>query len=147
MKYRSYYSHISICLLSLYFLRPFLSLHTSFTPSLFPVFSLPPFSVSFTIFLTVRRWCLHPQHIFPSFSPLSFPSPLFSLSFFPFLPSLFFLFSFSPCKFLVRRPPPCRTTSDGPGIKTFLLILTKSVEPIFQNAGPIFRHMREHCIW
>ena len=114
MKYRSY-SHISICLLSLYFLWPFLSLLTSFTPSLFPVFSPPPFFRVFHNFLIVWRGCLPPQHTFPScsplpfilFSPLSFPSPLFSLSF------LFLFSSFSPCRFLVRRPPPCCTASDG----------------------------------
>ena len=39
---------------------------------------------------------------------LSFLSPLFS--FFPPFSS----FSLSPCRFLVRRPLPCRTGSDGP---------------------------------
>ena len=94
MKYRSY-SHISICLLSLYFLWPFLFLLTSFTPSLFPV-SSPPFSLSFAI-LTVRRGCFTPNTSFPLLSSpffsslfllLSFPSPLFPLSFLLFLPFL-----------------------------------------------------------
>ena len=44
---------------------------------------------------------------------LSFLSLLFSF-FLLFLSSLLFLFSRSPCKFLVRRPPPCRTTSVRP---------------------------------
>ena len=60
------------------------------------------------------------MYIFLSCSPLPF-FPflslfllLFSLS---FLPSLLLFFSLSPCRFLVRRPPPCRTASDGPGMK------------------------------
>ena len=93
MKYRSY-SHISICLLSLYFLQPFLSLLTSCTPSLFPVFSLP-------LFLCLLQFANSSKGVFYTHNT-SFPlallslcftfSSLFSfsslLSFFLFLPSL-----------------------------------------------------------
>ena len=47
----------------------------------------PHFFRVFYNFLTVRRGCLHPQHIFPSFSSLFLL--LSSLSFFSFLPFLF----------------------------------------------------------
>ena len=46
---------------------------------------------------------------------LSIFSSLFSFSSFLFLSSLLFLFFLSlPADFLVRRPPPCGTASDGP---------------------------------
>ena len=83
----------SVLDLSLYFLRPFLTLRLFFR--LFPAF--PLLSVSFMIFLTVPEvFNTHntlyiftyssPLHFF-SFS-LSFPSPLFSLCFLPSLPFL-----------------------------------------------------------
>ena len=69
--------------------------------------------------LTVLRGCftriglIHLSLLLPS-PFLSFFSSLFSFSFSFFLSSLLFLFSHSPCRFLVRRSPPCHTASDGP---------------------------------
>ena len=101
------YSHISICPLSPCFLRPFLSL--------LPLFLL--FRAFYNLW-TVLRGCftstglIHLSLLLSSPFPfLSSLFPLFSLSFLPSLPFL----SLTPCRFLVRRPPPCRTVSDGPG--------------------------------
>ena len=71
--------------------------------------------------LTVLRGCFTPiglihlsQSLALSSPFLSFFSSLFFLLF-SFFPPFFSLFlSLSPCRFLVRRPPPCRTASDGP---------------------------------
>ena len=118
MKYRPY-CHISICLLSLYFLRPFLALLTSFPPGLLPVFSLPiPLFPCLYNFLTARKGCFTPTIHLSLMLSSPFPSFFSSLSLFLFLSSFFLSFSsfslsLSPCRFLVRRPPPCRTASDG----------------------------------
>ena len=79
-------------------------------------FSPPSFHVFYNL-LTVLRGCFNRRNTSFSLAPRpflsffsSFLSPLFS-----FFPSSFlFLFFPSPCRFLVRRPPPCRTASDRP---------------------------------
>ena len=89
----------------------------------FSFFQLPSFRVFYNLLTLLRGWFtpIGLIHVYLSLllSPpfLSFPLSL-SLSFssFLFLFSLLsFFFSLSPCRFFVRRPPPCRTASDGPG--------------------------------
>ena len=98
--------------------------------SLFPAPSPSPFSV----FVFIICWqfqgvgCLSPHNtLFPlDFLYLSLTLSLF-LSFFLFFPS------FSLCRFLVRRPPPCHTASDGPestvtpitGLACYIVISSK----------------------
>ena len=78
-------------------------------------FSPPSFRVFYNL-LTVLSGCFNKRNTSFSLALLSiyFPFLLFSFSSFLFLSSLLFLFFTSPCIFLVRRPLPCRTTSDGP---------------------------------
>ena len=105
----------------------------------FLVFSAPSFRVFYNL-LTVLRGCftsiglihlslLLSSPFFPFFSSLFFL--LFSLSFLLSLPFL----SLSLCRYLVRRPPPCRTASDGPAgyatveglcLKDFLKVYCRS---------------------
>ena len=87
MKYRSY-SHISIWLLSLYSLRPFLSLLLS-SPVSFPCFYAPPFPCLLYFFDNSKTPTIHFSLLLSSpfpFSPLISFSSL--LSFFAFLPFL-----------------------------------------------------------
>ena len=84
---------------------------------LFLLFSSPPFRVFYNLLTSVLQGCFTPIGLIHLllFSPfLSFFSSRFSFSSFSlsFLPSLPFL-SLS-LQILVRRPPPCRTASDGP---------------------------------
>ena len=97
------------------------SLAFSVSSSFFSLLFINPlFRVSYN-FLTVPRGCFTPiLHLSLLLSSpfLPFFSSFFSfsslLSFFPPLSS----FSLSSCRFLVRRPPPCRTASDGPELFT-----------------------------
>ena len=93
---------------------------SSFLPAFFKAFFTPLFSCIYNL-LTVPRGCFTPigvihLSLLASLALLSL-SFLFLLSFSPlfsfFPPSLPFL-TLSLCRFLVRRPPPCRTASDGP---------------------------------
>ena len=84
----------------------------------FQLFSAPLFSCLYNL-LTVVRGCFTPIgviHLSLLLSSLflSFFSSVVSFYSFLFLSSLLVLFSLSPCRFSVHRPPPCRTASDGP---------------------------------
>ena len=99
------------------------SLAFSVSSSCLPAFLSPPSFRAFYNLLTVLRGCFTPVGLiyilrfspFLFFSPFSFLSPLFSFfpPFFSFSLSLSHSLSLS-CRFLMRRPPPCRTASDGP---------------------------------
>ena len=110
------FSHINLSFVTMF------SPAFSVSSSCFFSFFQPPSFRAFNNLWIVPRRCFTPIGLihlslllsspFLSFFLLSLFFPLFFLSFSSFSSFL----SLSPCRILVRRPPPCRTASDVPGL-------------------------------
>ena len=119
----------------------------------FSFFQHPSFCVFYNLLTLLRRWftpisLIHVHLSLLLSSPfLSFTLSL-SLSFFllfslSFLPSLLLFVSLSlPADFLVRRPLPCRTASDGPVIvlNPSLVFLTDHLSKIVKIGHRVMAH-------